>query len=254
MIQDVQPLLERYWTWLQDRTHLREVGDCIEITTPYLDRHNDYLQIYTKRINGGFVLTDDGYILDDLELSGHEIDSSKRKAALEEILNGFGVHSNGTALEVTASAENFPLRKHNLVQAMFAVNDLFRIVSPTIANFFREDVASWLDTSGIRYISNIKFTGKTGYDHYFDFIIPKSKTQPERILQAINCPSRETAEKVVFSWADTREALPCEAQTYAILNDSERTISENVLDAMRGYDVRPVPWSAREEARNELAA
>ena len=29
---------------------------------------------------------------------------------------------------------------------------------------------------------------------------------------------------------------------------------ENVLDAMRNYDVRPVAWSDREEAREELAA
>ena len=254
MIQDVQPLLERYWTWLQDRTHLREVGDCIEITTPYLDRHNDYLQIYTKRINGGFVLTDDGYILDDLELSGHEIDSSKHKAVFEEVLNGFGVRSNGTALEVEASTENFPLRKHNLVQAMLAVNDLFRVVSPTIANFFCEDVASWFDLSDIRYTRNIKFTGKTGYDHHFDFIIPKSKTQPERILQAINRPSRDTAERVVFSWADTRDTLSYEVEAYAILNDSERMISEEILDAIRRYDMRPVPWLGREEMKNELAA
>ena len=66
MIQDIQTLLDRYSVWLKDRTILREVGDFIEITTPYLDRHNDYLQIYAKRANGGFMLTDDGYVLDGL--------------------------------------------------------------------------------------------------------------------------------------------------------------------------------------------
>ncbi|WP_418888699.1 DUF1829 domain-containing protein, partial [Methanothrix soehngenii] len=37
----------------------------------------------------------------------------------------------------------------------------------------------------------MKFTGKSGYDHLFDFVIPKSKKRPERILQAINRPSRD---------------------------------------------------------------
>ena len=33
--------------WLKDKTTLREVdGEWVEITTPYLDRHNDALQIY----------------------------------------------------------------------------------------------------------------------------------------------------------------------------------------------------------------
>ena len=254
MIQDIQELLERYSIWLRNRTHLREIEDHIEITTPYLDRHNDYLQIYAKRVNGGFVLTDDGYVLDDLELSGCKIDSPKRQAKFTEILEGFGIRSNGKALEVKVSTENFSLKKHNLVQAMLAVNDLFHLASSTVANLFHEDVTSWFDLSDIRYTPNVKFTGKSGYDHRFDFVIPKSKTQPERMLRAINRPSRETAQTMAFSWIDTRDKRSPKARVYAILNDSERAIPENVLDAMRGYDVRTVPWSARDEVRDELAA
>ena len=192
--------------------------------------------------------------LDDLELSGCKIDSPKRRAILAEVLNGFGIRSNEKALEVTTSVENFSLKKHNLIQAMLSVSDLFHLVSSTVANLFHEDVTSWLDLSDIRYTPNVKFTGKTGYDHRFDFVIPKSKTQPERMLRAINRPSRETAQAMAFSWIDTRGTRSSEARAYAVLNDSERAISENVLDAMRGYDVRAVPWSARDGARDELAA
>lgn len=254
MIQDIQALLDQYLVWLKDRTSLREVGDCVEITTPYLDRHNDYLQIYAKRANGGFVLTDDGYVLDDLELSGCKIDSPKRQAMFIATLNGFGVQANGKALEVKASSGNFSLRKHNLVQAMLAVNDLFYLAAPTVASLFHEDVTAWLDLSTIRYTPSVKFTGKSGYDHRFDFVIPKSTVQPERVIRAINRPTRDTAQAMAFSWIDTREVRSPEARAYAILNDSEKVISENVLDAMRNYEVNPVPWSTREEARDELAA
>lgn len=254
MIQDVQGLIDRYWIWLKDRTKLREIGDWIEITTPYLDRHNDCLQIYAKRANGGFVLTDDGYVLDDLEQSGCRIDSPKRQALFKTTLNGFGVQSDGRTLEIRASADNFALRKHNLVQAMLAVNDLFYLASPTIASLFHEDVVAWLDFSDVRYTPNVKFTGKSGYDHRFDFVIPKSRAQPERILRAINRPSRDTAQAMAFSWIDTREVRSPEARAYAVLNDSEQIVSENVLDAMRNYDVHPIPWSSRDKARDELAA
>ena len=57
MIQDIQRLMEAYHTWLKDKSVLRQIDQWVEITTPYLDRHNDYLQIYAKRANGGFVLT-----------------------------------------------------------------------------------------------------------------------------------------------------------------------------------------------------
>ena len=254
MIDEVQALLDQYSIWLRDKTTLRQVEEWIEITTPYLDRHNDCLQIYARRADGGFVLTDDGYIIEDLEQSGCQIDGGRRRTLLETTLNGFGVQINETALEVRASRDNFALRKHNLVQAMLAVNDLFYLASPAIASLFYEDVVAWLDLSEIRYTPNVKFTGRSGYDHRFDFVIPRSKTQPERVLRAINRPSRDTAQSMAFSWIDTREVRASESSAYAILNDSDRPVSANVLSAIRNYGVRPVAWSNREEAREELAA
>lgn len=256
MIEEVQSLMDRYWGWLKDQTNLREVGDWVEITTPYLDRHNDFVQIYAKRQDGGFILTDDGYTVADLEQSGCTIDSPRRQELLRTTLNGFGVQiSEPTkALEVRALADDFALRKHSLVQAMLAVNDLFYLASPTVASLFHEDVMAWLDTCNVRYTPNVKFAGRSGYDHRFDFVIPKSKIRPERVLRAINRPSRETAQMMTFAWLDTREVRSPEAHAYAILNDSDRPISPSVLDAMRSYDVQPIPWSDREESREDLAA
>lgn len=100
----------------------------------------------------------------------------------------------------------------------------------------------------------MKFTGKSGYDHLFDFVIPKSRTRPERILHTINRPSRETAQVLAFSWIDTKEVRPPDSRAYALLNDSDQTISTSVSDALINYDVNPILWSKREEVRKELAA
>lgn len=254
MMNDVQTLLGQYWAWLRDKTTLRQINDWVEITTPYLDRHNDHLQIYARRREGGFVLTEDGYVLQDLEQSGCRIDGEKRQGLLKMTLSGFGVRLDDQALEVHASSDNFAHRKHNLVQAMLAVNDLFYLASPMVASLFYEDVVAWLDLSDIRYTPTVKFTGKSGYDHLFDFVIPRSRVQPERIVKAINRPGRETAEAMAFAWVDTKEVRPPDSRAYAVLNDSEHSISESVLDAMRSYDVRPVLWSGREQVRQELAA
>ena len=254
MIQDIKTLVEQYSTWLKEKTYLSEIEDCVEVTTPYLDRHNDYLQIYVKRLDDGYLLTDDGYILDDLELSGCNIDSTKRRNIFNMTLNGFGVEANGNALEVKTASETFSLRKHNLVQAMLAINDLFYLASHTELSSFLEEVTNWLDHSEIRYTPSIKFTGKSGYDHRFDFVIPKSKTQPERVLRTINRPSRDSAQSMVFSWIDIKEVRLSEARAYAFLNDSESNIQTDVLDAMRNYEVHPISWSTRDEALCDLAA
>ena len=254
MIDEVQKLLDQYVAWLKDKTALRQIQDYVEITTPYLDRHNDHLQIYAKRENGGYLLSDDGYVVGDLRLSGCELESRKRKDLLRLTLNGFGVQLDGDALSVHASRDNFALRKHNLVQAMLAVNDLFYLAVPMVASLFLEDVASWLSLHDIRFTPKVKFTGKSGYDHLFDFVIPASKKGPERLLQAINRPNRDTAQSVAFGWIDTKDVRPANSRAYAFLNDSDVTPSAAVVDALKSYDVHPVLWSGREDVREQLAA
>ncbi|MHB8169883.1 MAG: DUF1829 domain-containing protein [Thermoleophilia bacterium] len=255
MIDEIQKLLDDYLAWLRDRTTLRQVDqEWIEITSPYLDRHNDYIQIYVKRQNGGYLLTDDSHTIQDLQQSGCILESPKRQSLLNMTLNGFGVQLNQGALEVRASEDNFALRKHNLLQSILAVNDLFYLAVPMVASLFYEDVVTWLDVHEIRYTPRIKFTGKSGFDHLFDFVIPKSKARPERILRAINKPSRETAESLAFSWLDTKEVRPPESQAYAVLNDSEREVSSSILEALRNYDVAPVLWSKRDKVIEEFAA
>ena len=255
MIDEIQRLLDQYLAWLKDRTIIREVSDkWIEITTPYLDRHNDYLQIYARKQNSGFVLTDDGYIIEDLEQSGCKLDTQKRQDLLRITLAGFGVRNNDGVLEIHATPENFALRKHNLLQAMLAVNDLFYLAAPMVASLFYEDVVAWLDLNEIRYTPKVKFTGISGYDHMFDFVVPKSTRQPERIIQTINRPSRDTAEAAAFKWIDTRQVRSPSSRAYALLNDQDQTVSTAVVEALRSYELMPVLWSRRDVVREELAA
>ncbi len=253
-VDEVQKLLDRYALWLKEKTKVRQVEDWVEITTPYLDRHNDYIQIYSQRENGGYVLTDDGYTLEDLRQSGCNLDTPKREALLRMTLNGFGVQLRNNAMQVHAGEQNFPLRKHNLLQAMLAVNDLFFLALPSGLSLFYEEVVAWMDQADVRYTTNVKFTGHSGYDHHFDFVIPKSRREPERIVETINRPSKETAQSLAFAWIDTKEVRPPDSRVYAILNDAEARVPNAAVDALRSYDVRPVLWSEREEIINELAA
>ncbi len=254
-VAEIQKLLDEYLIWIKDRTTLREIkGAWFEITTPYIDRHNDALQIYARRENGGYILTDDRYTIHDLEASGCSLNTGKRQDLLKLTLNGFGIKLNNEALEVHATPETFPMRKHNLIQGMLAVNDLFYLAQPMISNLFYEDVVAWLEEDEVRYTPKVKFTGISGYDHLFDFVIPKSRKQPERIVQTINRPTRDTAESFMHKWSDTREVRAPDSKAYAFLNDRDQGIPAGVVDAFRNYAIQPVSWSLRAEVAAELAA
>jgi hypothetical protein len=250
----IAELVERYHAWLRDRTVLKQLRQWTEITTPFLDRHNDCIQIYARREDGGFLLTDDAYTLNDLEMSGCSLDTPKRKEMLRTALNGFGMRLVDGALQVHATADNFALRKHNLIQAILAVNDLFYLASPTIKSLFLEDVTAWLDLSGVRYLPRVKVPGLSGFDHVFDFAIPKSSARPERLVKAVSNPNRDSAQNFAFAWLDTQPTRPANAAAYAIINDNERTVPSTVTDAFNAYGISSILWSQREAAREGLAA
>ena len=253
--QEIERLLQDYRAWLKDKTTLRELhGEWVEITTPYIDRHNDALQIYARADNGGYILTDDSHTIHDLEASGCHLQTEKRQDLLKMAVNGFGVKLQDEALQVHATTDNFALRKHSLIQAMLAVNDMFYLAKPMVESLFFEDVIAWLDANDIRYTPKVKLPGTSGYDHLFDFVIPKSSKQPERIVQAVTRPSKETALLFIHAWSETQPVRSPESKAYAVLNDADQPVSGGVMEAFRYYKIKPVPFSLKIEVVRELAA
>lgn len=254
---ECQKLIDAYVAWLRQGLSVEEVGGACELTTPFLDRHNDHLQVYATRRNGTIVLSDDGYILSDLRTSGLEIDTPKRRMVLDSVLNGLGVRTENNQLLVDASASNLGQRLHSLVQAMLAVNDMFVMAQPRVASFFFEDVRNFFDSHDIRYTARVKLAGKSGYDHGIDFLIPKSRKRPERIVQAIAAPKKDNIFAYLWTLSDTRAARMEEsdsaARAYAFLNDQEQSVGGDVIEALKAYDVNPAIWSQRDQYVTELA-
>ncbi len=252
---NMKNLIEQYFKWLRDNTILRGLqNDWMEITTPFLDRHNDCLQIYVKQEHGGLRLTDDGYILGDLQMSGCELDSPKRQAIFKEILSGVGVQCNDGRLEILSDASNFAQHKHDLIQAMLSVNDMFYLASPHVASLFYEDATQWLDAIGVRYIKKIILRGKSGFTHSFLAVIPKSDSHPERVIQAINRPDKDTVLQLIFDWHDTKEARGPDSLLYPLLNDSEKQIRQEITAAFSEYGITGIPWSNRDQFSEILRA
>ncbi len=130
---------------------------------------------------------------------------------------------------------------------MLAVNDMFVMAQPRVASFFFEDVRSFLDAQDVRYTARVKLAGKSGYDHGVDFLIPKSRKKPERILQAIGAPKKDNIFAYLWTLSDTRSARAEEsnAEAYAFLNDQDQAVGGDVVEALNAYNVVPALWSQR---------
>lgn len=254
----VQPdfLVNSYLSWIQNEVSASALTDNLsELTTPFLDRHNDHLQIYAERRSGdSYRLTDDGYILSELRSSGVETRGSRREEIVHSLLIGHGVQLKGRELQTEASSSDLGRRVHNLLQAMLSLDDMFVLAQPAVQTVFLHEVERFLDDKDVRYTPSAKFAGKSGLDHLVSFVIPKSRQAPERFVQVVNTPRRDRVENILFAVNDTRGARQGDVDFYAIVNDVRRDVSPEVMHAFEAYDVKAMLWSHRDEAVDALVA
>lgn len=249
---ECEKLIKSYVDWLKEGISIQEIRGSCQITTPFLDRHNDALQIYVEKYDGNLRLTDDGYTIKDLRASGLEISGEKRETHLQAILNGFGVKLEGDEIFTLSTIRDFPQKKHSLVQAILEINDMFVMAREYVASLFKEDVARFLHQNQIPIFADLKLSGRSGFDHKFDFGLPKTSRKPERVLQAINNLSREYTTSVAFAVADVNAIRPEPLGAYAFINDSDHPPSDEYVSALRAYSVVPLFWSKRENALSDL--
>lgn len=250
---DIQSMIKDYANWLKSGFTAVKVGEFYELTTPYLDRYNDHLQIYVREnANGSYLLTDDGAIIGNLESSGVSFArSGKRKDMLNRIARNFGVNvRNGENLEILATKSDFPQKKHMLIQAMLTVDDMFIAEPVSVKNFFTEDVGLFLDAHDIFYSRDFSLTGKTGSNYVYDYHIQRTRKTPERFCRAINHISENSRNLTLFNWVDTKERRVDEAMLILFLNDENEAIKPQDLEEFRSYDVNCIIWSEREKREN----
>lgn len=248
-------LVDEYLHWLRENLRPLEVAGGVVITTPFLDRHSDEIEILVQKENGAFRISDDGYTVSDLRSGGVDLAKGSRREQLVRILNGYGVHLQGDELWVKATQAEFAQKKHNLVQAILAVDDLHVTASPQVLQFFREDVEGFLRHEEIPLFRDVKLSGKSGLDHHFDIGLPSDARHPERVLKAINTLRRDTATAFAFSVEDVRNVRGAGALgAFAVVNDSEGAPAVENLDVLRNYGVVPILWSERTSVRRLILA
>lgn len=248
-------IIEEYLKWIKDNTIVKtiEEGKVCSISTPFLDRHNDHLDIYIINKDGKFILTDDSYTISDLKMSGFEINTPKRENILKTTLSGFGVKYKDDELFVEADKNNIGQKKHALLQSMIAVNDMFNLAQETIYSLFKEDVELYLRTNNIVFTKDLKISGRSGFDHNIDFLVPSSKIQPERLIKAVNNPKKDTILSAIMAFNDIQEIRSNETKNYVLYNDVEKNVSNEIISALENYEVNYIPWSQKERCLKELS-
>lgn len=251
MTDRIEPL-----NWLKKNVFVNEIEKDRKwvVDTPFLDRHNDYTELYVvRKSDDTFILTDDGFVYSDLVSSGAEPLSPKRKELFVININGFGVKFNDKTKEIYIETDlgEIGKSKHKLVQAMLAIGDMFMLASHNISSIFREDVISYFRRRNIPFNYDFKVQGRSFIEHNIEIALPVVGSNPETFIKVINNPIIAHAKNVIFAFMDIKE-IRKEIRSVVVYNDSEQKPAKGFIQALTQYKIECIAWSEREKYSEKI--
>lgn len=224
------------------------------ISTPFLGLFNDTLEIYAKRREDGqIILSDDGKSLHNLNLVGVSISRSpERREIVEKLLVGYGVTMQGDEIIAKATDSNFHQKKHDLLQAMLELNDLYVLSKPTVSKAFKDDVREYLDEQKIIYTPEFISKGIAGIEFVFDFQI--AYRNQEIVIKSFNRANKVYLSSFLFAWKDVKkyreDTTRKNVTGIAIINDKNKPFPEEYTHALEKERTGYMLWSEREKPSN----
>ncbi|MFW3518646.1 DUF1828 domain-containing protein [Staphylococcus caprae] len=248
---DANKLKKEYLDWYKQELEFSNLSNnVVRIDSPFKDSSLDNLVIYAiyDHTNDLITLTDDGYTIFGLENNGVFINKSKkRKSIFEEHLSPYGIKYNDKTEEIyiKTNYKNFNKSKHNLLQCLIFVNDMYILSKPKIQNIFSEDVAYKLDEHDISYGRDLPIVGKSGVVHSFDFFISANKNQKEKFINAIANPNNPMIIKSKLT--DAVQAKKIKRQRpnefIFILNDTNKEVNLQNKSFLHENDIKTIDYS-----------
>ena len=243
-------LVSDYLDWYRENTIIKNIKESVELTTPVVNHINDRIRIYITPKNDGFLLSDDGATLNELDLEGINLTTETRQKMVKSILNFHGIRLDEDVLYITTSQQDFPKKKHQLVQAILKIYDLLLTKRENILNLFNEEVQDYLYDHDFGGTPNIKMTGQSGIDYSVDYSIGATKNRPEMLIQFANKLTFNSITTYDFMFDDVRgmrQSEETQTKFIIIANDKENKISSKALKAADAHGVSVIPWSTKEK-------
>ena len=119
-----------------------------------------------------------------------------------------------------------------------------------VTSIFLDDVMDFFEQKEIYPVENVQFAGISGFYHNYDFVLQKTKNNPERMCLAVNNANKATIGNIIFSWNDTKPSRKNGNSQLIVLMNDHNAIGKGAEDAFESYGIKGIRWSKREEQTN----
>lgn len=240
-------LLNEYYAWLTKNYRVNKIdNDSDEIITPFLDSLNDNIYLYATRLGKGKIkLSDDGYTLNNLGLSGLSIDTNARKQLLNEILFSYGAQLEDDELVIVGSELDFPRMKLNMISLITRIEDLMFTKHKNVVRLFKDDLITYFNDNDFGGLTNHSFKGKSGVDYTITYVIPRRKNTPQRLFDGVSSLSKTIMMQYAYQYNDLQNKADFENSEYYLIHDKE-TASSSVEAIAHDVGIQLIPFKDKE--------
>ncbi len=238
---DGKAFKDDYLKYIQKFLSIRNLKSSSEINLPLFDRHGDQITVYIQKNSDGYLISDDGYAINDLLDSGLTL-TAKRKESIQSLcqMNGIEWHENELTIQTTKS--KLVNSVHSFGQALLQIVDMYMTSQSRVQSFFYEDVQKLLDENKIHYLKSMEVKGRSGLSQGIDFSFQSSETKPERLCITVNHATKEKAMSSAFIWEDIKDNRDPGTQFIVIVND-ENPVFSDFTEVLKEYGADSVMYS-----------
>lgn len=128
-MENLKDFDKNYLNFLKSNLSVKKIETAHEIVLPFEDHIGDSIvcYVYDKKENGMFLVSDDGYIINNLIDTGMNIGKkSSRRKTIEQICMLSGVSlSDDNEMTILSSEEDLPSKVHQLAMKMLQIDTMY---------------------------------------------------------------------------------------------------------------------------------
>jgi hypothetical protein len=123
--------------------------DRYRVFTPFMFEDGDHLSIVLKRMNGGWILSDEGHTYMHLtyDLEEKELQRGTRQKIITNALSMFSVEDKEGELLIPIQKDRYGDALYNFVQALLKITDVSYLSRERVRSTFMEDFRAFMEES-----------------------------------------------------------------------------------------------------------
>ncbi|MFC6165300.1 DUF1828 domain-containing protein [Lactiplantibacillus dongliensis] len=247
---NIQSLQQAYLDWATQKQTFETQANFTTIRTPFVDMYHDTIELFIEHQAGQYILSDDGYTLDELDTLDLQLSSGraskKRQAYFNQICLNFGIQVHQKELQIRfTDLAAMPQKQFQLVQGMLQIMDMLQTSRDRVSDYFLEDIRNYFFEKELSFVEDVSFQGQTGNMINFNYIFgKKSINDKAKAIKAVNRPKSIAYESPLMGIIDVRDSRP-DTDFYVLANDTE-SISDKFISSFENYSIPVLQWSKRD--------